>query len=121
MFHDVSVSCFSIHGEELRIETEGFSLSPTETVPPARIIIAGSRCVHRNDVKVAVLEIESDDAEIYGLDSSSDGVRLHLIWNFWKPRASEVWCVYWFPGATLRTEALSGGPLVLVQAPSTQS
>ena len=121
MFHDASVSCFAIHGDELCIETEEFGLSFTETVPPARITIAGLRCVYRNDVKVAGFKIESDDAEIYGLDTLPDGFRLHLVWHSWKPRAPEVWCVYWFPGATLRTEALSGGPLVLVQELSTQN
>ena len=121
MFHDAPIRGFAIQGEELHIEVEEFSFSPTETIPPARIVIARPWCVHRNDVEVAAFEVESDDAQIYRLDSLPDGVRLHLIWRFWKPRAPEVWCTYWFPGATLRTEALSGGPLVPVLTQSTRS
>ena len=121
MFHDASVSRFAILAEEIHIETEEFSLSHTETMPPARIIIAGLGCIYRNDMEIAAFEIESDDAEIYGLDSLPEGVRLHLVWQFWKPRAPEVSCIYWFPGGVRHVQALSDAPNPPVRTPSTQS
>lgn len=120
MFHDATVSGFVVHANELRIETEEFGFSPTEVVPPALIIISSVQSIHRNEVEVVRFEVESDDAEIYSLDGLVDGVRINLIWHFWKPKAPEVWCTYWFPGATLYTEALSGGPLAPVQMSSKQ-
>lgn len=37
-------------------------------------------------MKVAAFVIESDDAEIYGLESLYDGVRLSVIWHIWSRR-----------------------------------
>jgi len=116
MFHDTSVTRFLIQGDTLTIETEEFSLSPTETVPPARIVVSGLHAILRNDAEVPAFVVESDDAEIYGLDGGTGGVRLELFWHFWAPRRPEVWCSYRFPGATLRIEALAGGLLVPVPA-----
>lgn len=72
---------------------------------------------HDAPVSRFAVQIESADAQIFGLEGSLGGVRLHLIWRFWNPRAPEVWCTYWFPGATLHAEALTGGPLVPVCTP----
>ncbi len=119
MFHDTPVTRFLIQQEALIIETEAFSFSPTETVPPARIVVAGLQSVFRNDAEIPAFMVESGDAEIYGLDDGPDGVRLDLIWHFWAPRRPEVWCSYRFPGATLRIEALVGGPLGPVPTPMT--
>lgn len=114
MFHDCSIRRFVLRGEVLCIEIERFSLSPDKDMPPARILISGLTHVYRNDVNVAAFEVESDDAEIVRLDVSQDGVELCLLWHFWTPEAPAVWCRYMFPGATLRIEALAGGPLTPV-------
>ncbi|MDU7519943.1 MAG: hypothetical protein E7K72_00885 [Roseomonas mucosa] len=121
MFHDCSVVRFDIRGRDLLLETEEFSLSETETLPAARILIAGSRCIHRDGELVAAFEVESDDAEIYSLDSLPDGVRMHLLWHFWRPRAPERWRSYWFPGATLVLQALAGGPLLPFEVRSNEA
>lgn len=112
MFHDAPVGRVLLQDGALCIETDAFSPAPNETLPPARIVIAAIRDVYRDDVKVAAFLIESDDAEIYGLEIRSDGVRLNLAWCFWHPRAPDIFRAYCFPGATLHVEALSGGPLV---------
>lgn len=118
MFHDASVRRFTVEHDELRIETEAFAFAPGETMPPALVVIAGLQRIFRNDVEIGAFEVESEDAEIYGLQASPEGVLLHLIWHFWNPKAPEVWCTYRFPAASLRVEALSGGPLLPVPASS---
>lgn len=115
MFHDAPVSRFLVRQAELVIEVEAFSPSRTETMPPARIVIAGARRILMNDETVPAFEIESDEAEINGLDAHSDGVRLVLFWHHRNPKAPALCRGYRFPGATLHVEALAGGPLAPVR------
>ena len=115
MFHDAFVSRFTINGDELRIETHAFAFSFDETVPPGLIVVSGIRSIYESEIEVAAFAVESDDAEINALDVLPDGVRLVLFWHFWTPRAPTLCRGYWFPGATLHVEALSGGPLVPVK------
>lgn len=118
MFHDATVSGFVVLDDELRIETEGFSGGPDEKIPPARILITGIADIYRNGDKIDAFSVESDDAEIFGLDVSATGVELILIWHFWNRRPLSDFAVYLFPMANLHTEAIGGGPLKFV--PDTQ-
>lgn len=115
MFHDASVSRFLVHETDLVIEVEAFPFSWTETMPPARIVIAGAQCIVRNDEKVGTFIIETGEAEIHGLDAYPDGVRLILFWHHRNPKVQAVCRSYQFLGATLRVEALSGGSLTPVR------
>ncbi|WP_375465357.1 hypothetical protein [uncultured Methylobacterium sp.] len=115
MFHDASVSRFLVRETDLVIEVEAFSFSWTETMPPARIVIVGAQCTVRNGEKIRTFVIETGDAEIHGLDAYPNGVRLVLFWHHRNPKVQAVCCNYWFPGATLRVEALSGGPFTPVR------
>ncbi|TXN70474.1 hypothetical protein [Methylobacterium sp. WL6] len=115
MFHDAFVSRFVAQETGLVIEVDEFSFSSNETMPPARIVIAGARCIIRNDEIVGAFEVESGDAEINDLYPYPNGVRLVLFWHQGNPRAPAHCCGYRFPGATLHIEALSGGPLVPVR------
>lgn len=117
MFHDASVHRFVIRSDGIQMETEEFACSRTETMPAGRIVIAGALCMHRNDEVVAAFEIESDDAEINGVDRLPDGVRVVLFWHFWKSKAPAICRAYWFQGATVCAETLAGGPLVPMWTP----
>lgn len=114
MFHDTPVTRILVLEGELHIETDAFAFSMTETVPPGRIVITQVHGVFRNDDPRAAFEIESEDAEIYGLESTPDGVLLDLIWHYYGPSRT-TWCTYWLPGAIPHIEALAGGPLAPIQ------
>lgn len=114
MFHDCPVNRFAILDDELRIETDDFSVGPGEKMLPARILITGIEEIYRNGKKTDAFRVESDDAEIFGLDVSEKGVELILIWHTWNPRLSSDFAVYLFSMATLHTESIDGGPLKIV-------
>jgi len=63
-----------VRSDEFRMETDEFACSFTETIPAGRVIMAGMRCVHRNNEVRAVFQ--SGDAEIHGLDALPIGLRL---------------------------------------------
>jgi hypothetical protein len=116
MFHDASVTRFTFRGQDLHIETEAFALSPIETVPPARIVIAESKSISING-QIGAFEVESDEAEIYSLESSAEGVLLDLIWHFRKPARQEIFRSYLFAGATLTVHNLHREPLFPITNP----
>lgn len=120
-FHDAFVRRITIGAESLLLETDAFSLSFTETMPPGRVLISGHRTLLKNELEVGAFEIESDDAEINILDVSNEEVRLVLFWHAWAPKRSSVCAGYRFPGATLRVEAEDGGPLVPFQSPADEA
>lgn len=115
MFHDAAISRFVVLDDALRVETEEFGAGPDKKMPPARILITGIGDIYRNGDKIDAFRVESDDAEIFGLDVSAKGVELILIWHFWHPRPRSDFAVYLFPLANLHTEAIDGGPLEVVQ------
>lgn len=113
MFHDAPVSRLAVQAEVLVIETEAFSFSPTEILPAARIVIAGAQGLYRNDVKVAAFRIESDDAQIFGLEGSSNGVQLASGRRVAAQRIGEALDITGagHPGLRLRAEAAASEQL----------
>ncbi len=106
MFHDAPVNRFEILVGKLHVETEEFSTAPGEIAPRARIVITNIDEIYRNHRKVDSFQIESDDAEVYELNSSTGGVKLILIWHFWDATTPDAFVAYSFPRATLSIEAL---------------
>lgn len=121
MFHDAFVRRISVGLGCIVLETDAFSISFTETMPPGRIIIAGHRTLLRDGLEVGTFTIESGDAEINVLDTYDEEVVLVLFWHCGPPQRSPVCATYRFPGARLRIEADDGGPLVPFTSPTDQT
>ena len=68
VFHDTFVQRFTIGTDRLVLETDAFSFSFAETVPPGRIIISDYGMLLKDGEEVGAFEIESDYAEINELD-----------------------------------------------------
>jgi len=104
---------------EVSNETAGEHFTPRDVIRlMVNLLFIEDSDILRDDEVLAVFDVGNDDAEIHGLDTSHEGVRLPLLWHFWKPGAPDLCRSHWFPGAIVRVEALVGGPLAPRWTPS---